>query len=89
MVYKVSQEEAKMRTRSWQCVLVDPKTMEKFETPQEWLEIVEEKAPQEVLSDEWTNTLEELQKQYVEKFGKQLSIRYKNDIEWIKSKLYS
>jgi hypothetical protein len=26
---------------------------------------------------------------YVEKFGKQLSIRYKNDIEWIKAKLYS
>lgn len=33
-------------------------------------------------------SLEELQKQYVEKTGKQLSIRYKNDRERILSKLY-
>jgi len=89
MVYKVNQEEAKMRTRSWQCVLVDPKTMERFETPQEWLTVVVEKSPQEKTNDEWTQTLEELQKLYVETFWKELSIRYKNDIEWIKSKLYS
>jgi len=89
MVYKVNQEEAKVMTKSWRCVLVDPKTMEKFETPQEWLTVVEEKAPQEKISDEWIQTLEELQKLYVETFWKELSIRYKNDIEWIKSKLYS
>lgn len=89
MVYKVKPEEAKMRVRSWQCVLIDPKTMERFEAPQEWLDVVEEKAPQQETCDEWTQTLEELQNMYVEKFGKQLSIRYKNDIEWIKSKLYS
>jgi hypothetical protein len=49
--------------------------------------VVEKKAPQEVTVAEWTNTLEELQKLYVEKTGKQLSIRYKNDVEWIRAKL--
>jgi hypothetical protein len=29
-------------------------------------------------------TLEELQKLYVEKFGKQLAPAYKNNVEWIK-----
>jgi acyl-CoA thioesterase FadM len=52
MVYKVNQEEAKTMTASGRCVLVDPKTMEKVETPQEWLAVVEEKAPQEKRSDE-------------------------------------
>jgi hypothetical protein len=59
------------------------------ETPQEWLTVVEEKEPQEINGDEWIQTLEELQKLYVETFWKELSIRYKNDIERIKSKLYS
>lgn len=49
--------------------------------------LVAKKAPQEKKSDDWVETLEELQERYVEKFGKQLSIRYKNDIEWIKAKL--
>jgi len=59
------------------------------ETPQEWLDVVEENVLDEEVSVERTNTLEELQQLYVEKFGKSLSIRYKNDVEWIKSKLYS
>ena len=52
MVYKVTQDEAKTMTASGRCVLVDPKTMEKFETPQEWITVVEEKAPQEKTSNE-------------------------------------
>lgn len=88
MVYKVGLEEAKMRTLSGQCVLIDPKTMERFETPQEWLTVVEKKEENVVQSDD-TVEIEELRKLYVEKFGKNLSIRYQNDAEWIKGKLYS
>lgn len=69
--------------------LFDTETSRFVETPQEWITVVEEKEPQEEIMNIGTQTLEELQQLYVEKFGKQLSIRYKNDIEWIKAKLYS
>jgi len=89
MVYKLEDKEAKEMVKSGRGKLRDSVTHCKVETPQEWLDVVEEKAPQEVISDEWTQTLEELQNLYVEKFGKQLSPAYKNNIEWIKGKLYS
>ena len=89
MIYELKPDEAKAMVLSWQGKLIDIETNVKQETPQEWLDLVEEKEPQTKQSDEWTNTLEELQKLYVEKFGKQLSPAYKNNIEWIKNKLYS
>lgn len=89
MVYKLADKEAKEMVLCGRGKLRDNVTHRKVETPQEWLDLVEENSPQEKTSDEWTQTLEELQNLYVEKFGKQLSIRYKNDAEWIKSKLYS
>jgi hypothetical protein len=33
-------------------------------------------------------TLEDYRKEYKEKFGKEVSNKYKNNLEWIKSKLY-
>lgn len=89
MVYKLEDKETKEMIKSWRWKLRDNVTNCKVETPQERLEIVEENQPQEKTSNEWTNTLEELQKLYVEKFEKELPARYKNDAEWIQSKLYS
>lgn len=89
MVYKLSDKEAKEMVTSGRGKLRDNELNSRVETPQEWLSVVEENTTEEKTSSEWINTLEELQKQYVEKFGKQLSIRYKNDVEWIKNKLYS
>ena len=89
MVYDLETWEAKDMILCGRGSLWDRELQIKVETPQEWLSVVEEKAPQEKTSDEWTQTLEQLQKLYVETFWKELSIRYKNDIERIKSKLYS
>lgn len=89
MVYKLNDKEAKEMVTCGRGKLRDNATQKKVETPKEWLDIVEEILPQEVASDEWTQTLEQLQKLYVEKFGKQLPPAYKNNAEWIKSKLYS
>lgn len=89
MVYKLEDKEAKEMVITGRGKLWDNVTHCKVETPTEWLDLVEEKAPQAKQSNELTQTLEELQKLYVEKTGKQLSPAYKNNIEWIKSKLYS
>jgi hypothetical protein len=89
MVYDLETGEAKDMVLCGRGSLWDRELQKIVETPQEWLTVVEEKATQEKTSDEWIQTLEELQKLYVETFGKELSIRYKNDIERIKSKLYS
>lgn len=89
MIYELKPDEAKAMVLSWQGKLIDIETNIKQETPTEWLEIVEKNTVQEKTSDEWIQTLEELQELYVEKFGKQLSPAYKNNIEWIKGKLYS
>lgn len=89
MVYDLETVEAKDMVLCGRGSLWDRELQKSVETPQEWLTVVEEKATQEKQSDEWIQTLEELQKLYVETFGKELSIRYKNDIERIKSKLYS
>lgn len=89
MVYKLEDKEAKEMVISGRGKLWDNVTHCKVETPTERLDLVEEKAPQAKQNNEWTQTLEELQKLYVEKTGKQLSPAYKNNIEWIKSKLYS
>lgn len=89
MIYELNIAETKSMVLSWQGKLIDIETNIKQETPQERLDVVEEILPQEVASNEWIQTLEQLQKLYVEKFGKQLSPAYKNNAEWIKSKLYS
>ena len=89
MVYDLETGEAKDMVLCGRGSLWDRELQTKVETPQEWLTVVEEKEPQEKTSDEWIQTLEELQKLYVEKFEKQLAPAYKNNIEWIKSKLYS
>lgn len=89
MVYKLEDKEAKEMVTTGRGKLRDNVTHCKVETPQEWLDLVEEISPQEKTSDEWIQTLEELQELYVEKFEKQLAPAYKNNIEWIKGKLYS
>ena len=89
MVYKLEDKEAKEMVITGRGKLWDNVTHCKVETPIEWLELVPEKAPQLKASDKWTQTLEELQNLYLDKFGKQLAPAYKNNIEWIKSKLYS
>lgn len=89
MIYESTPEEAKLLVLSGQCKLIDIETNIKQETPQEWLDLVEENEPQEESEARWIQTLEELQQLYVEKFGKQPAPAYKNNIEWIKGKLYS
>lgn len=89
VVYKLKDKEAKEMVKCGRGKLWDNATNKRVETPIEWLDVVEENEPQEVESDGWIQTLGQLQKLYVEKFGKQLSFKYQNDVEWIKSKLYS
>lgn len=88
IIYEMNPEEAKEWVSSGRGTLFDTETSKFVETPQEWLAVVENIQENSVASDVVTDTLEDLQKLYVEKTGKQLSIRYKNDIERIKSKLY-
>jgi len=52
MVYKLDVKEAKEMVLSGRGSLWDQELQTKVETPQEWLTVVEEKAPQEKKSDE-------------------------------------
>lgn len=89
VVYKLNTAEAKEMVLCGRGKLRDNETMTKVNTPEEWLSVVDKNDINAVQSDDTVESIEELRKAYVEKFWKNLSIRYQNDVEWIKTKLYS